>query len=101
MPKRWLEPRDSGSAIARWAVGCQDCKARACFTGGNSEGQARVWYRDHFCPEVARDDLAYLTLPRLGMTADELRHWAGLNASISGQWVLEHLGQGHKAKELT
>ncbi len=101
MPKRWLEPRDSGSAIERWPVGCQECHARACFTGGNSEGQARAWYRDHFCPEVPRDDLAYLTLPRLGMTADELRHWAALNASISGQWVLEHLGQGHKAKELT
>jgi hypothetical protein len=101
MPKRWLEQRDSGSAIARWAVGCQECNARASFTGGESEGQARVWYRDHFCPEEPRDDLAYLTLPSLDMTADQLRHWAGPNASISAQWVLEHLGQGHKPKELT
>jgi hypothetical protein len=35
------------------------------------------------------------------MTADELRHWAEPNASISAQWVLEHLGEGHKPKELT
>jgi hypothetical protein len=35
------------------------------------------------------------------MTADELRRWAGPSASISAQWVLEHLGEGHKAKELT
>ena len=101
MPKRWLEPRDSGSAIARWAVGCHECHARASFTGGDSEGQARVWYRDHFCPEEPRDDLAYLTLPSLDMTADQLRQWAGPSASISAQWVLEHLGEGHTAKELT
>ena len=98
MPKRWLEPRDAGSAIARWAVGCRDCHARASFAGEDSEGKARVWYRDHFCPEEPKDDLAYLTLPRLDMTADELRHWAVPNAGNTAQWVLEHLGQS-TAKE--
>jgi hypothetical protein len=37
-----------------------------------SEARARVWYRDHFCPEEPRDDLAYLTLLSLDITADQL-----------------------------
>ena len=93
MPKRWLEPRDAGSVIARWAVGCQDCKARASFAGGDSEGKARVWYGDHFCPEEPKDDLAYLTLPRLDITADALRQWAVPNHGNHSQRVLEHLAQ--------
>ena len=42
MPKRWLEPRGSGSAVARWAVGRDECPARASFTGGDSDGPAEV-----------------------------------------------------------
>jgi diguanylate cyclase (GGDEF)-like protein/PAS domain S-box-containing protein len=42
MPKRWLEPQDSGSAVARWAVGCHECPARASFTGGDSDGPAEL-----------------------------------------------------------
>jgi diguanylate cyclase (GGDEF)-like protein/PAS domain S-box-containing protein len=42
MPKRWLEPQVSGSAVARWAVGCHECHARASFTGGDSDWPAEL-----------------------------------------------------------
>ncbi len=100
MPKRWVKPLRL-SAPARWASGCHDCGAETSFTGQASNAQAYGWYDEHFCPEEPQDDLAYLTLPSLGMTADELRRWAGPNASISATWVLEHLGKGHKPKDLT
>jgi hypothetical protein len=100
MPKRWVKPLRL-SAPARWASGCHDCGAETSFTGQASNAQAYGWYDEHFCPEEPQDDLAYLTLPSLDMTADELRRWAGPNASISATWVLERLGKGHKPKELT
>ena len=100
MPKRWVKPRRL-SAPARWASGCHDCGAETSFTGQTSNEQAWGWYDEHFCPEDHRADLAYLTLPRLDMTADELRRWAGPNPSTSAQWVLEHLGEGDRAKEGT
>jgi len=93
MPKRWLEQR-GWSSRARWAVGCHDCKTQTSFNGKQSEGQALAWYQDHYCAEEPKDDVAYLTLPRLDMTASELRRWANPNTSVSAQWVLAHLGTG-------
>ena len=92
MPKRWLEPR-TRSSPARWAVGCHECGAEISFTGETSIVQASVWYNEHFCPEEPRDDLAYLTLPSLDMTGEQLLRWARGNPSISAKWVLEHLGE--------
>ena len=96
MPKRWLQPRKRSSP-ARWAVGCHDCGAETSFTGEASNAQAWAWYDEHFCPEQPRDNLAYLTLPSLDMTADQLLSWARRSASVSATWVLVHLGEGDPA----
>lgn len=90
MPKRWLEPRKQSSP-ARWAAGCHDCGAEISFTGETSSVQAWVWHNEHFCPEEPRGDLAYLTLPSLDMTGEQLLRWAKGNPSVSAKWVLEHL----------
>ncbi len=59
--------------------------------------QAWVWYNEHFCPEEPHDDLGYLTLPSLDMSANQLLNWARLTASVSATWVLVHLGEGDPA----
>lgn len=92
MPKRWLRLTERSSP-ARWAVGCHDCGAETSFTGEASSVQARVWYHAHFCPEAPPERLAYLTLPRLDMTGDELLSWARENPSISATWLLKQLGE--------
>ena len=97
MPKRWLQPRKRSSP-ARWAVGCHECGDETSFTGDASDVQAWVWYDEHFCHEQARDDLAYLTLPGLDMSADHLLNWARRNSSSSATWLLEHFGEGDLAK---
>ena len=67
--------------------------------------QAWVWHNEHFCPEEARDRLAFLTLPRLDMAEDELLSWARENPSISATWLLKQLGEGdpgpREARETT
>ena len=90
MPKRWVEPRKRSSP-ARWAAGCHDCGDEISFTGETSIVHAWVWHNEHFCPEEPRDDLAYLTLPSLDMTPEQLLRWARDNPSVSAKWVLEHL----------
>jgi len=97
MPKRWLQPREKSSP-KRWAVGCHDCQEETSFIGEESLALAVVWYRDHYCPEEPKDDLPYLTLPRLDMNVEELARWANPNASVSANWVREHLGKDHRAK---
>lgn len=92
MPKRWLRPRKRSSP-ASWAVGCHDCGAETTFTDEASNVQAWVWYHGHFCPEALPERLAYLTLPRLDMTEDELLSWARENPSISAMWLLMQLGE--------
>ena len=91
-----MQPRKRSSP-ARWAVGCHECGAETSFTGEASNVQAWLWYNEHFCHEEPRDDLAYLTLPSLDMTADQLLNWARRNSSTSATWVLEHLGDGDPA----
>jgi hypothetical protein len=100
MPKRWLQPRKRSSP-ARWAVGCHDCGTETSFTGEASNVQAWLWYDEHFCPEEPPEDLAYLALPSLDMTADQLLNWARRNASISATWVLDHFGEGDAINEST
>lgn len=93
MPKRW--------SPARWAVGCHDCGTETSFTGEASNVQAWLWYDEHFCPEEPREDLAYLALPSLDMTKDQLLKWARRNASIGATWVLGHFGEDDAIKEST
>jgi hypothetical protein len=100
MPKRWLQPRKRSSP-ARWAAGCHECGDETSFTGETSHLHAWGWYSDHLCPEEPPDDLAYLTLPRLDMTADELLNWARGNGSISSTWLLEHISQDEPATRAT
>lgn len=61
--------------------------------------QARVWYDQHFCTEGAREDLAYLAVPSLDMTADQLLKWASRKASISAAWAIDPFGEGDAVNE--
>ncbi|MEP7036193.1 MAG: hypothetical protein ABI662_10665 [Dermatophilaceae bacterium] len=82
---------------ARWAVGCYDCGAETSFTGEASNVQAWIWHNEHVCHEEPHDDLAYLTLPSLDMSADQLLTWARGTASVSATWVLVYLREGDPA----
>lgn len=85
--KAWLKPTKRSSA-ADWVAGCHDCGTETSFTGRASSVQAWAWYHEHSCPEEPRDRLAYLTLPSLEMTEDELLDWARGDAGPSATWLL-------------